>query len=385
MRYSRRWEQFGTSIFSIMSQKAAAAGAINLAQGFPDFDGPEAIKLAAQNAILTGKNQYCPSTGTAQLRQKLAERQARKYGLQYDPETEVTVFSGATEALFCALSSLFEPHDEIICFEPYYDSYPAGAFASGAKLKGVPLSDATWRLDKHALESAITQRTRALLVNTPHNPTGMMLNAEERQFLADLAIKHDLLVITDEVYEEIIFETQHVPLATLPGMADRTVTISSFSKTFSMTGWKVGFAFAPLQISKQLRALHQFTVFCSATPLLEGMVAALDLSEEYFVEFRTTYLERRDLMSEVLSEAGFKLRKPEGSYFILANYERFSQLPDMEFADELIAKAGVATVPISPFYADSHQAANLRYLRFAFCKDEKTILAAGKRLMEAFK
>ncbi len=381
MRIPTKWDRFGTSIFSVMTQKALATGAVNLAQGFPDFDGPDVIKNAAIAAIRGGKNQYAPATGLPELREALASHQKRRTGLAFDKDTEVTVFSGATEALYCAFQ-LLDAGDEVIAFEPYYDSYPAAAHAAGACLVGVPLTPGTWRLDVDALTKAVTPKTRALVLNTPHNPTGHCFTQTELEAIAALAQKHDWLVFTDEVYEELVYApAAHRSLATLPGMRERTITISSTSKTFSFTGWKVGYAFAPEPLTRALRAVHQFTVFCSATPLQAGMVEAMKLGPEYYGELRRGYRQRRDTLIEMLNDAGFRCSVPAGTYFVLADYSAIRDVPDLEFATWLIDTAKVAAIPISVFYAGNQEAAKkLRYVRFAFCKGTPTLEAAGARL-----
>ncbi len=381
MRIPTKWDRFGTSIFSLMTQKALASQAVNLAQGFPDFDGPDVIKDAAIAAIRAGKNQYAPATGLPELRAALAAHQERRTGLAFDQGTEVTVFSGATEALFCAFQ-LLESGDEVIAFEPYYDSYPAAAHAAGARLVGVPLTPGSWTLDAGKLRAAVTPKTRALIVNTPHNPTGHCFTDAELAEVAAVAQARDLLVFTDEVYEELVYAPgRHRSVATLPGMRERTITISSTSKTFSFTGWKVGYAFASPALTNALRAVHQFTVFCSATPLQAGMVEALKLGPAYYEELRRDYLARRDALLGMLDSAGFRCSVPEGTYFILADYSRISDVPDLEFATWLIDTVKVATIPISVFYSENQEAAKrLRFVRFAFCKGMQTLEAAGARL-----
>jgi N-succinyldiaminopimelate aminotransferase len=377
-----KWDQFGTSIFSQMTQRANAAAAINLAQGFPDFDGPDVLKEAAIEAIRSGHNQYAPMAGLSRLRELLARRQAKKYALAYDPVDEVTVYSGATEAIFCAFQAFLEAGDEIIALEPFYDSYAAAAYAAGARLVGVPLRPPQFDLDVEALEKAWTPRTKAIMVNTPHNPTGHVLSEAERRAICDFAIRRDLVVVTDEVYEELVYEPHaHVPLATLSGMRDRTAVISSTSKTFSMTGWKVGYCFAPPLLTKAMRTVHQFTVFCSATPLQHAMIAALELGDDYYSELRASYRARRDLLTRLLREAGFSVAEAQGSYFVLADYAARKDLPDVAFCQWLTSELKVAAIPISVFYTDVPKAAReLRYARFAFCKGEDTLLEAGRRL-----
>ncbi len=377
-----KWEHFGTSIFSVMTQKSLAAGAVNLAQGFPDFDGPEAVKDAAIRAIKGGLNQYAPAPGLLELRKLLAARQERRTGLRFDPDTEVTVLSGATEAIYCAFQAFFRPGDEILAFAPYYDSYPAAAFGAGARLVGVPLEAPDFRFDAARLARAVTPRTRAIILNTPHNPTGRVFDRDELEVVRKLALEHDLLVITDEVYEELVYApARHVSFATLPGMAERTLTISSTSKTFSFTGWKVGYAFAPVALTKALRAVHQFTVFCSATPLQAGMIEALKLPETYFEELRADYAVRRRALLRILDGAGFKCSEPQGTYFILADYAAHRDVPDREFADWLTQEVKVACIPLSVFHDDPTAAERTnRHVRFAFCKGMDTFRAAEANL-----
>lgn len=376
-----RWQQFGTSIFTVMTQAAIKSDAVNLAQGFPDFDGPDIIKEAAIQAIKDGKNQYAPATGIPLLRQRLAERQQSRTGLTWNPETEVTVTSGATEALYCALTGLLAPGDEALTFEPFFDSYPAAVYAANATLKAVPLEAPDWSFDCEKLAKAISPKTKVLLLNTPHNPTGKVFSQAEMEQIATLVLKHNLIVITDEVYEELVFAPgQHVSFAAIPGMKERTLTISSTSKTFSMTGWKVGYVFAVPALTNILRAVHQFTVFCSATPLQYGMVAALELPDSYFQNFRADYLERRDYLCDMLKANGFLCKAPLGSYFVMADYSRVSQLPDTEFALWLTEKVKVACIPSSVFYTDPPAVRSRQhYVRFGFCKNISTLKSAAQR------
>lgn len=377
-----RWRPYASSIFSKMSQLAKTHQAVNLAQGFPDFDGPVEIKEAAIAAIHSGYNQYAPSIGLSELRQVLAERQAEVYQLNYDPQTEITVFSGATEALFCSILALCEPGDEIISFEPFFDCYPAAAMVAGASFKTVRLQEPGWSFRPEDLEAQISPRTRLLLLNTPHNPSGKVFNRTELAAIAELAIKHNILVLTDEVYEELVFSPlQHCAIASLPGMRERTISVSSTAKTFSMTGWKVGFAFAPAELSALIRIPHQYTVFCSAAPLQRGMVAAFRLPKDYFTRFRAAYLERRDFLVNMLREHGFRCQAPEGTYFVTADYSQLCDRPDLEFAEWLCAQVGVACLPTSMFYQNATQAAQeQRLVRFAFCKDMSTLEKAAVEL-----
>lgn len=382
VRLSKKWSGFATSIFTVMTQKANAAGAVNLAQGFPDFDGPDEIKLAAIDAIRGSFNQYAPAPGLPALREKISAFQKDTKDQVWSPDSEVTVFTGATEAIYCAMQALLDQGDELIAFEPFYDSYPASAYSAGAKLVGVPLNAPDWSFSEKDLAEKISSRTRAIIVNTPHNPTGKVFTKAELECIAALAKKHDLLVITDEVYEQLFYKgAEHICMASLPGMAERTVTISSTSKTFSMTGWKVGYTFARPEITRLLRNVHQFTVFCTATPLQAGMITAFDLPAAYYDELRADYQTKRDLLVDILKKNGFRCNAPDGSYFILADYSSVSKKPDVEFATWLTEDIKVATIPTSVFYTDPEAAAaRQHYVRFAFCKGESTLRQAAERL-----
>ncbi len=379
-----RWQAFSSSIFSKMSQMAATHQAVNLAQGFPDFDGPDVIKEAAIQAIRGSFNQYAPSTGLGELRRQLAKRQAEQYGLNYDFASEVTVFSGATEAIFCCIMGLCGPGDEVLTFEPFFDCYPAATAMAGAVLKTVPLRAPDWTFSMEALRAAITEKTRILLLNSPHNPSGKVFHRDELLSLAQIAQEKNLIVITDEVYEELFFTpARHLPIARLDGMRERTITISSTAKTFSLTGWKVGFTFADKKLTELIRIPHQYTVFCSATPLQAGMIAAFQLGQDYYLDFRESYTRRRDTLLAILRKHGFICKAPEGTYFITADYRQILDIPDMDFAAWLTEKVGVACLPVSSFYLDAQDAReNLRLVRFAFCKEVETLEEAGRRLAE---
>lgn len=372
---SKKWSSFGTSIFSLMTQAANRWNAVNLAQGFPNFDGPIEIKEAAAEAIRGHSNQYAPSPGLPRLRELLAARMERVSGISYSPDNEVTVFSGATEALFCSFQAFFSPGDEILAFAPFFDCYPAGAFSTGAKLIEVRLRTPDWTFSKEDLEFKLTPNTKGILVNTPHNPTGRVFSREELNVIAEFAKQHDLLVITDEVYDELVYDgAPFTRLATIPGMRERTVVISSTAKTFSFTGWKIGFAFAPASLTAELRGVHQFTVFCSATPLQVGMCRALEFGDEYYKKLREDYTERRDVLCDGLKKLGYKFRVPEGTYFVVADYSHVSKKPDHEFALWLTEHKKVAVIPTSVFYEQPSQVSSSQhYVRFAFCKDTATL------------
>lgn len=372
---ANRWSSFGVSIFSLMTQAAVKHNAVNLAQGFPNFDGPEEIKEAAIAAIRGSANQYAPSIGLPRLRQLLAARMAQTSGISYDVDHEVTIFSGATEALFCAFHAFFKADDEILAFAPFFDCYPAGAFAAGARIVEVPLKTPDWTFSIHDLQAKLSPRTRALLVNTPHNPTGRVFTQSELETIAAFAIKHDLIVITDEVYSELVYDgVEHISIAALPGMRERTVVISSTAKTFSFTGWKIGFAFAPKLFTNEMRSVHQFTVFCSATPLQLAMCRALELEESYYDQLRSDYTARRDALCDGLKRLGYRFRKPQGTYFVVADYSHLSSLPDHDFSMWLTETKKVAVIPTSVFYENPEQVRSRQsYVRLAFCKDLETI------------
>lgn len=381
------WAMEPVSVFTRMSKLAHENAAINLAQGFPDFDGPDSIKKAAVAAITDGFNQYSPSAGLPELLQAIESSYSR-LGFSYDAAEEITVFSGATEALFCSIQVLasFKDSPELITFEPFYDSYRGGCLAANMTLKGLPLNPDGWGFESQALESLISRDTVGILLNTPHNPSGKVFEQDELNFIAALAKKHDLIVISDEVYEQLYFDdAKHVRIANIDGMRERTITISSTSKNFSMTGWKVGYAFAPSHLTYMIRALHQYTVFCSATPLQKAMTEAFRLPDAYFETFRAEYAERRTLLVDLLRESGFKVNLPNGSYFIVADYSALSQLDDEKFCEELIVKHKVAAIPLSPFFADpAYHRRRHKLVRFGFCKDKPTIEEGGKRLKQAF-
>ncbi len=377
-----RFEALGTSIFSQMSALSLEHGAINLAQGFPDFDGPPVAIAAACNALMSARNQYAPSSGIAELRQGLSKRYRQRFGLEFDPDREICVFSGATEALFVSFLACFEKSDEIICFEPFYDSYAASAVAAHAQLRCLPID-----LQKHSfqtsdLEDLLSPNTKAILINSPHNPSGMVFSERQLDELAAFANRHDLLVIADEVYEELIYGGQvHIPIATRPEMRDRTITISSFGKTFSLTGWKLGYALAPATLIHRLKSVHQFTVFCSATPLQWGALAALQIDDSYFSKLRCELEARRDQLMSTLRSVGFHPILPHGGYFILADYSQLSDLDDQQFARYMTQHAGVSCIPISGFYRDEASATSSRkVVRFAFCKTKETLCKASERL-----
>ena len=375
---SRKLEGFGTTIFTEMTRLANERGAVNLAQGFPDFDGPEFVKDAAIAAIRAGRGQYARMSGIPEVHAALSAKYRRDYGLEYASETELTVTSGATEAIFAAIQGVCGEGDEVVVFEPYYDSYRPSIAMAGAAARVVTLCAPDWSFDREKLRAAVTGRARALLLNTPHNPTGKVFSREELEFLASICRERDLVCITDEVYEHLVYEGEHVPMATLPGMRERTITISSFGKTFSLTGWKIGWAAAPPELTAAVRAAHQFITFATATPLQHGAAAALSAGPDYYRALAADYRAKRDYLVEELARIGFSVRTPAGTYFVCADFTAFGFEKDVDFCRFLLEEIGVAAIPPSFFYDDRERAR--RYARFAFCKKRQTLEAAVERL-----
>ncbi|MDQ7013738.1 MAG: aminotransferase class I/II-fold pyridoxal phosphate-dependent enzyme [Planctomycetota bacterium] len=395
-----RLRPFGTSIFAEMSVLATQHNAINLSQGFPDFDGPEFLKAAAQQAIEIGHNQYARTQGVPALNEAIAAWWKRGGGCEVDPHAEITVTSGCTEALAACCLGLLEPGDEVVCFEPFYDAYLADVALAGAVPRAVTLRPnrdrSAFGFDETELRRAFTPRTRAVLLNTPHNPTGKVFTRDELALIADLAIEHGTIVLADEVYERLVFEPArpHISIASLPGMAERTITLSSLGKTFSMTGWKIGWAIAPPAFTAGVRAAHQFLTFASATPLQHAAAVALasEEGEAYVEQLQRDYAKRRRFLADALTELGFGVIEPEGTYFIMADHTAVSERLGLtngkgEPADDfvmsrwLIEHAGVATIPPSVFYHDKME--GRKYLRFAFCKRAETLRAAVDRMRTA--
>jgi len=379
-RTATRWAGFGTSIFTEMSALAERTGAINLGQGFPDEDGPAEVLEAASAAIRAGHNQYAPLPGVPALRKAIADHQRRFYGMEVDPEAGVQVTFGATEAIAATLLGLCEPGDEVVCFEPYYDSYAAGIAMAGAVRRPVTLRPPEWAVDPDALAAAIGRaggRARVLLLNTPHNPTGKVFTRAELELVAAACIEHDLVAIADEVYEHLVFEGEHVPLATLPGMAERTLTVSSLGKTFSVTGWKTGWACGPPELVAATRAAKQFLTFAGGTPFQHAGALALGLGDEVYAALATGLRAKRDRLCAGLEAAGLDVLRPAGTYFANVDAGR----DGTAFARELVERAGVVAIPTSVFYDDEDAGRNL--VRFAFCKREAIIDEAARRLAAA--
>ncbi len=374
----RRLQEFGETIFAGITELARVHDAVDLGQGYPNFDGPEFVKEAAMEAIRTGRNQYARMYGEPVLNEEIAKRFEKDTGMVADPDTEITVTSGCTEALASACLGLLEPGDEVIVLEPFYDAYVVDTVLANGVPRYVTLLAPEFRVDPEAIRDAVTERTRAIIVNTPHNPTGRVFDQGEMQALADICIEHDLIAISDEVYEHMVYQGEHISLAALPGMWERTVTCSSVGKTFSLTGWKIGWAIAPPPLTAGLRAAHQFVTYSASTPMQFGAAAALAAGNDYYDELLAGYGMRRDLLVAGLESVGFELFQPQGAYFVYANHTPFGFVDDVAFVEHLIREVGVAAIPPSAFYHDS--AAGSDFVRFSFCKNVSTLEAALDRL-----
>lgn len=373
-----RMRGFGTTIFTEMTALAVAHDAVNLGQGFPDQDAPRRVREAARDAIAAGHNQYAPGNGIPELRQAVAEHQRRFHGLDFDPDTEVTVAAGATEAMAAAVLALCEVGDEVIVFEPWYDAYAADIALAGGVRRPVTLRPPDFRLDPAALRAAVTPRTRALILNSPHNPTGKVFDTDELAAIAAVCREHDLIAITDEVYEHLVYEGTHTPLATLPGMRERTVTISSAAKTFSVTGWKIGWACAAPPLTEALRAVKQWLSFTNGTPFQYAIVEALRFDDSYFDDLRADYRHRRDVLLTGLADVGLTTYPPAGTFFVTADISPLGEQDGVAFCRRLPGESGVAAVPVAAFYDDPEVGAPL--VRFAFCKTEPLLREGLSRL-----
>ncbi|MFF9628650.1 pyridoxal phosphate-dependent aminotransferase [Streptomyces fradiae] len=381
---NRRLAGFGTTIFAEMSALATATGAINLGQGFPDTDGPEEIREAAVRALREGRgNQYPPGPGVPELRTAVTDHQRHRYDLAYDPDTEVLVTAGATEAVAAAMLALVEPGDEVVALEPYYDSYAACvAMAGGTRVPVTLRPDAAsgrFVLDLDELRAAVTDRTRLILLNTPHNPTGTVLTREELAAVAALAVERDLLVVTDEVYEHLVFDgAEHLPIAAFPGMRERTVTISSAGKTFAFTGWKVGWLTAPPELTAAVRTAKQYLTYVASGPFQYAVAEALRLPQSYFDTLRADLEGKRDLLADGLAAAGFRVYRPAGTYFVTADISGLGEKDGVAFCRALPERCGVVAIPNAVFY--DHPGAGRSLIRFAFCKKEAVLREAADRL-----
>ncbi|SDC41008.1 succinyldiaminopimelate aminotransferase apoenzyme [Mycolicibacterium neoaurum] len=380
-----RLQPYAVTIFAEMSALAARIGAVNLGQGFPDEDGPSQMLKVAQDAIAGGVNQYPPGLGIPELRNAIAAQRRRRYGIEYDPDTEVLVTVGATEAIAAALLGLVEPGSEVLVIEPFYDSYSPVIAMAGCHRVTVPLAPAGrgFALDVEALRAAVTPRTRALLLNSPHNPTGMVLSDAELSAVAALATEHDLLVITDEVYETLVFGVEHHPLAGYPGMRERTVTISSAAKMFNATGWKIGWACAAPDLIAGVRAAKQYLTYVGGAPFQPAVAYALDHEDEWVAGLRADLQAKRDRLGEALADLGFEVHDSAGTYFLCADPRPLGYTDSTAFCAELPHKAGVAAIPMSAFTSgdpDNPADAWNHLVRFAFCKRDDTMDEAIRRL-----
>lgn len=370
---------FGTTIFAEMSALAIEHDAINLGQGFPDTDGPQEVLDAAKAAIDGGRNQYPPGPGVPELLDAISLHQWRFYGLDVDPRSEVLVTVGATEAIFATITALVQPGDEVVTFEPYYDSYAASIALAGGVRKTSVLRFPDWEVDEESLRAAFSDRTRMVLLNTPHNPTGKVFSRAEIDLICRLAIEHDAWVVTDEVYEHLLFDgAEHISVATLPGMWERTITISSAGKTFSTTGWKVGWISGPAEAVSAVRAVKQFTTFVGSGPFQPAVAVGLGMADDVYAGLSASLRGKRDLLVAGLRAAGLPVSVPAGTYFVIADAAALGTTDGLEFCRELPGRVGVVGVPVSVFYDDKEAARTL--VRFAFCKRDEVLEEAVRRL-----
>ncbi|MFN3428746.1 MAG: pyridoxal phosphate-dependent aminotransferase [Candidatus Sericytochromatia bacterium] len=374
-----RVQAFSESVIREMTRLCNQHGGINLAQGFPDFPAPEALKEAGCRAIMADINQYAITWGAPNLRRAIAEKARAFNGIpDVDPERHVTVTCGATEGMMATMLSIIDPGDEVVVFEPFYENYGPDAVMSQATLRFVPLEGNDFTLDRETLRAAFGPKTKAIVVNTPHNPTGKVFSREELSWIAELCQEFDALVITDEIYEHMVYEGEHISVASLPGMAERTITISGLSKTFAVTGWRLGYVIAPDALTNAIRRAHDFLTVGAPAPLQEAAVTALAFGPDYYTELLAKYRARRQLMHEVLQSAGLNPVLPQGAYYMMADVSPFG-LSDVAFVKHMIEQVGVAAVPGTSFYAD--KAAGSRWVRFAFPKKPETLEAARERLL----
>ncbi|HUQ88855.1 MAG TPA: aminotransferase class I/II-fold pyridoxal phosphate-dependent enzyme [Vicinamibacterales bacterium] len=379
IRSSKRVSAFADSVFGEMTRLAKLHNAVNLSQGFPDFEAPQAIKDAACAAIQAEQNQYAPPYGTKAFRDAIAADYSSRYGVELVADEQVTVCCGSTEAMMASMLSCVDPGDEVIVFEPFYENYGPDAILAGAEPKYIRMREPEWRFDHDELTAAFSNRTRAIIINSPNNPTGKVFTREELQVIADLCRRWDVLAISDEIYERIVFSGQsHIPIASLPGMADRTITIGGLSKTYSVTGWRIGWAIAPAALTGGIRKLHDFLTVAAPTPFHDAGVAALSMPDAFYSQLANDYETKRDLMMEILRRHGFTAYKPGGAYYVIADVSRFGFTSDSEFAQYLVKEIGVATVPGSSFYIDP--AAAPQTVRFCFSKRDETLHEADRRL-----
>lgn len=364
-----------------MTRLAARHHAINLAQGFPDFPAPPEIKKAASEAILADLNQYAVTWGAPDFRQAIAEKTWKFLGVEVDPETEITVTCGSTEAMIAAMLAAVDPGDEVVIFEPFYENYGPDVILTGAVPRYVQLRAPDWSFDPEELAAAFGPKTKAIIINTPNNPTGKVFTRSELETIGALCARHDAIAITDEIYEHITYDgREHVAMCTLPGMRERTITVNALSKTYSVTGWRVGYTIAPPDLTSAIRKVHDFLTVGAAAPMQAGGVAALRLPDSYYEQMQADYDKRREFFLETLREAGFRFHPPEGAYYVMTDISEFGFEDDRNFSRFLTEKIGVAVVPGSSFYQDPKNGAG--QVRFCFCKNRTTLEAAAERLMK---
>jgi aminotransferase len=379
MRGSRKATTFNESVIREMTRLAQAHGAVNLAQGFPDFPAPSVIKDAAAAAIRDDINQYSLTWGAKPLRDAIAKAWTRRYGQAVDADAQVTVTCGSTEAMIATMLAIVDAGDEVVVFEPFYENYGPDTILSGAQPRYVRLHEPDWHIDPTELAEAFNERTRAVIINTPNNPTGKIFTKEELELIASLCHQWDVVAVTDEIYEHIVYDgKRHVPMATIDGMADRTVTINSLSKTYSVTGWRVGWTISPPSLTSPIRKVHDFLTVGAPAPLQQAGVVALSLPDSYYTELAAEYQARRELLLGILSEHGFKSFTPSGAYYVMTDISDFGFEDDVEFVKHLVRQVGVAAVPGSGFYREP--GLGRQRLRFCFAKKEETLHAAGERL-----
>jgi aspartate/methionine/tyrosine aminotransferase len=379
IRSAKRVSSFADSVFGELTRLAKLHNAVNLSQGFPDFDAPLSIKEAACAAIRAEQNQYAPPYGTAAFREAIASDFTRRFGVKIVPDEQVTVCCGSTEAMMASMLACIDPGDEVIIFEPFYENYGPDAILAGAEPRYIRMREPDWSFDPEELKKAFNNRTRAIVINSPNNPTGKVYTREELMLIAELCQKWDVLAISDEIYERIVYTGYaHVPMASMPGMADRTITTNGLSKTYSVTGWRIGWAISPASLTGGIRKMHDFLTVAAPTPFHDAGVAAMSLPESFYTELAADYQKKRDLMLDVLSRHGFTAYRPGGAYYVMADVQRFGFSSDSEFAQYLVKEIGVATVPGSSFYVDP--AAAPQSVRFCFSKKDETLFEADRRL-----
>ncbi len=376
---SKKATQFTESVIREMTRLNHLYGGVNLSQGFPDFAAPAVVKEAACAAIMADVNQYAVTWGAKRLRDAVAREFTRRYGVPVVPDQQVTITCGSTEAMMATMMGIIDPGDEVVIFEPFYENYGPDAILSGATPRYVTLREPDWTFDPDELAAAFNNRTKAIILNTPNNPTGKVFSREELEAIATLCRKWDVVAISDEIYEHILYDgTRHVPIASLDGMADRTVTINSLSKTYSVTGWRVGWAISPQSLTGAIRKVHDFLTVGAAAPLQEAGVAALGVDESYYTGLATSYQQRRDRLLDILRRHHFTCYVPKGAYYIMTDIAHFGFGDDVEFARYLVKDVGVAAVPGSSFYRNAELGRTK--LRFCFCKKDETLAEADRRL-----